>query len=167
MRGIAEEDDIAVAPTRAAHAQKSPPRVAHAVRRRVELQRMPIEPRREELLARRDRLCRVHPVKAGAAPRCFVALHDEGRLRVVEAIGVHLEDARRGLEKDEGEGVEAAGGAEPDVAVASHIGHRAEGLAEGAPHEAVHPVGRDNEIGALGAERRDIRELLPIAKDHT
>ncbi len=164
VRGVAQQDEVAVAPALAADAQEGPPGVAHAMRRGIELQRVPLEPRGKHPFALGDRLRRVHAVEPPRAPRRLVAFHDEGRLPLVEAVGVHLVHPRRRLDEDEGEGVEPARRPQPDVAVGARVGARAELRREAAPHERVHAVRCNDELPPFGSQRLQVGDLVPVAQ---
>ncbi len=124
--------------------------------RRVAHEPVPVEPGREHPLALGDRGGGVHPVEPGGAPGGLVALDDEGRLPLVEAVRVHLEDAVRVLDHDEREGVEAARGAEPRVLRLPHVEVGAEVLRVLAADRAVDAVGGDDEIRVAEPEGGEV-----------
>jgi hypothetical protein len=68
-------------------------------------------------------------------------------MAVVEAVGMRLVDPLLGLDEDEREGIEAACGAEPDVARRPGVEVGLEGVGVGATHRAIDSVGGDNQVG--------------------
>jgi len=114
--------------------------------RGVGAKRLPVQPGGEHPLALADRLVRWHPVEAGGAPRRLVALHDEGRGLLVEAVGVRLVDRVATLHEGEGERVEEAPRAEPGEAGVPHVEVRLEAIRVLRADPAVHSVRRDDKI---------------------
>ncbi len=111
------------------------------------------EPVREQLLAVCDRLLAVHPVKAGALPHLLRCLDDEGAHALIELVRMGLEPAVLGLDEVEGEGVERARRAEPDVAATPEVGIRAKGARVAVADPAVDAVGGDHEIPCVGRDQ--------------
>ncbi len=75
----------------------------------VRLQAMSREPGREQPLAGGDGAVRVEPIEPRACPRRFIALDDERRKALIEAIAVRLKNTVRILDEVEREGLERQG----------------------------------------------------------
>jgi len=105
VRPLPAGDALEVQPRRAAQVA----RVAH--------QALALQVGGKELFAEVDRLLHVGSVEPVCPPHVLGAFDDEGAGRFVELVDVRLEPAVLGLLEQEGEGVVALGGAQPDVAV--------------------------------------------------
>src|SRR6185437_379086 len=111
----------------------------------------------EEAFAKPDGRVLVGAVEAGVPPRCLGRLDDEGRVAIVEAVGVNAPQPVLGFLEQKGEGIEMTGGAEPDELVRSPIEPRAELRGVELADSAVDTVGTENEIGAReGGEIDDL-----------
>src|SRR4029077_22317 len=113
--GIAEQDDVLMAPPLAEDTVKiEPGRTAQMAC--IRHQFVAGEIAGEDSLARRNRLLGVHLVEPGAAPCLLRAFDDKGRGVGIELVGVYPDPAVLGLLKDKSEGVvEFLVRAEPDV----------------------------------------------------
>ena len=154
VRGIAHEHDVAVVPDLAVDAREIQPRRAANVAGFHE-QRLSAEVFRKEPLADRDALGLLERVEPEAAPRRLLALDDEGRGVLVEAVGVRPDPAVGGFLESEGESVEGLVRAKPDIFVLSHLDIGLEDFAVCLPDDAVDTVGCDDEVGVVvGGEAR-------------
>ena len=133
--------------------------------RRVRHEPVPAEPLAEQRLAGGDGLRGVHAVEARRAPRGLVALDDERRGALVEAVAVRLEDAVRVLDEVEGEGVEGERRAEPDEARRARVEVRAEGGGVAAADGAVDAVGGDHDVGAAEPERVEVAVVAHVGAE--
>ena len=115
--------------------------------RRVGDQRMAVQHLGEEPLAEGDAVLLAHVLQAGGLPHRLGRLDDEGRVRLVEAVGVRLEPAPFGLLEVEGEGVEELGGAQPDEAALPQVDVGLVGRGVLLAQAAVEAVGRDDQVG--------------------
>ena len=150
VRGVAHQHDVAVDPRGVVHARELQPIPAAQVRG-VGQKCVSVEPRCEQLLAKRERRVRVGAVEARGAPRFVAHLDDEGRRVAIEAVGVRPHPAVRRRDEDEGEGIEEPVRAEPDEAVAAQLDLRAEGRRAALADAAVDAVGGDDQVGAREA----------------
>ena len=130
---------------RVAHAHEGGPRRRR--RRRVRHQPVPVEPRREQRLAGRDRAV------AGRGGRSRRARHDASshstmnvEVLFVEAVAVRLEHAVLVLDEVEREGLERQGGAEPDEPRRAGVEIGRELLGVAGPPGAVDAVGGDDHV---------------------
>ena len=163
--GIAQQHDVVVIPALAGDAREiEPGRAAQMLR--VAHQAVAAEMALEQHLAGGDAVRHAHPIEAEPPPGGLVALDDEGRGRLIEAIGVRPDPAVLGLLEDESEGVEQPIGAEPDVFVAAQLDARPKCRGEALAHAAVDAVRRDDQIGvAISGKILDLAlELQPDAE---
>ncbi len=101
---------------------------------------------REELLTVGDARGLVCLVQAGPPPARFVALDDEGAGVAVERVHVGLEQSVLVFLKDEGEGVEWPGGAQPDVLCLAGLQARLEDVGISFADHAVDPISTDEQV---------------------
>ena len=139
VRGVAEQDDVAVVPGLVRHLREVEP--DRAIREELSASKLV----GEELLAEREALVLVHLVESGATPDPLRALDDEGRHPLVVRVRVGVEEAVLGLAEGERERVEDVVGAEPDVLAA--LGPNLRPEVTEATDEAVGAVGADDEVG--------------------
>ena len=144
--GIAEQDEIAVAPGAADDPAELQPRPRPGQVRRVRQEGMAVQVTGEDPLAMRDRLALLHPVEPEPGPGVRVHLDDEGAHPLIEAIGVRPDPAGLGLLEREGEGLERFGRPEPEELVAAHLDVDVEMLGVAVADAAVRTVGGDDEI---------------------
>ena len=152
VRGVAEEDHVAVMPRLVLHRDELAPR------RLVGDELLIAEVLGEELLDVRDALLGARLVEACCQERCLVALDDERARVLVEAVRVHLEHPVRVLLEVEREGVELLLRPQPDVARAPQVQRRLERVCVEIADAALHAVARDDEVRAA-RDRLEVRDV--------
>ena len=149
MQRVADEHDVAAAPTPVLHEQEvNPPRV-------VRHQLVPAEVSREDFAEVAARLLVRPLVQSCARPRLLIALDDEGARRGAELVRVRGEDARVRLAEGECESVEELARAVPDVLVAPRVERRLKCFRVALAHKAPHAVRADEQV-AVGGERAGV-----------
>ncbi len=146
VRGIAHQHDPVLHPGRVGDAVEIDELRAAQVTH-VGQQRIAVEPRSEQALAEGDRLRHVHLIETRGPPGRLARFDDECRGIVAEAIGVGLEPAPLGLDKDEGEGIEQLVRAEPGESVRARFDGRSEMLRIACADRAVDAIGCDDQVG--------------------
>ena len=146
VRGIADQDDLAVTPLLAADPPEVEPRRRALQMRGVAEQWLAAEIAGEDRLAPFDDCGLVHRVEAKSSPGLGRTFDDEGRAIVGKAIGVGPDPPRLGLLEGEGEGIETSRRAEPDELVGALIDLDPERIGAKIAHPAVDSVGRDHEV---------------------
>src|SRR6266849_430381 len=141
VRGIAEQHDIVVGPVSVAHGRKVPP---HGL---VLEQPMPAELGGEQPLAEIDGFILAGAVEASILPSGFGGFDDEGRMLLIEAVGVHPPKPVLGFPKQEGEGIEMPRRAEPDEFIRAPIELRPELGSMQFANSAVDAVRAEDEVG--------------------
>ena len=187
MRGVADQDDIAIAPSLASDAAEIEPRRRALQMRDIAEQWLAIEKARKDRLAPRDDRGLVHRVEPEPGPRRGRAFDDEGRAIGREAIGVGPDPPRIGLLEGESEGVELPGGAEPDEFVGALVDFDPERRRVEIADATVDAVGGDDQIvigpgGGIGiafmiigdhhaklfrARRQQVEQMLAADTDET
>src|SRR5688500_13178527 len=91
VRSIADQCDVVKGPALIADAQEPLPRRSRLVSGVVE-ERLPLEPRCEELFGRGNGLDGIVPIEAGVFPRGLIAFDNKGRELAIELVAMRLED---------------------------------------------------------------------------
>src|SRR3712207_4329455 len=146
MSGVADQDEVAVGPALAKYAPEIEPGLRPGQVPRVRHQPGTTEIAGEDALAERDRLRLVHPIKPQKLPGLRRHLHDEGRMLLVEAIGMGPDPAGLGPLEGEGEGFKGLACAEPEELVSTDLHVDAELLLVNRADAAVRAVGGDDEV---------------------
>ena len=159
--GVAEQDDIAPGPARAADGREAPPVRAvgeESVARQLLPEHLLHEPRRRGL---------VHRIQAGASEGLRIGLQHPGAGAGLVLVAVGDEDALRTLAEEEGEGVEGPGAAHPGEAIGPQVHLRREVVAPAFPDGRVDAIRSHDQVGLGEILRRRFPPELHLDAERT
>ena len=168
VRGVAQQDEVAVAPTGVAHRGEADPPGGvgdQPVAVQVPGEQLRAAPHARGVALAACQLACGEGLEARAAPGVLGDLDDEGRAGGAVRVGVHLEGAEVELLDDEGEGLEDPVGGEPDVAAVPLVQLGAEGVRVSRPGAGMDAVGGHHQV-VLGGEPVDRRGGCAVAHVH-
>src|SRR3546814_619797 len=163
MRGIAEQDDVPVAPLAADDAREVDPRRA-ANMAGIGHQLMAAQMIGEDLFAQAAAFFLAHLAEAEGLEDLGRRLDDEGRGVLVELVSMRPDPAMLGIHENEVERVEALVGAQPDELVALHVYIGLEAVVVAAAQFRIEPVGGNDEVIACERSEEHTSELQSLMR---